>query len=74
MTGQAKAAVEESEQSIEALRAERARLEAEFVAELARLEAESGGGAIEVLRLTPARKDITVRSVALAWLPEGGGA
>jgi hypothetical protein len=69
MAGRAKAAVEESEQSIEALRTERARLEAELAAELARLQVESAGGAIEVLRLTPARKDITARRVVLAWLP-----
>jgi hypothetical protein len=27
--------------------------------------------AIETLRLTPARKDIAVRRVALGWLPQG---
>ena len=73
MAGRAKADVEESEQAIAALRAERERLEAELAAELERLQGDAAAGGIEVLRLTPARKDITVRRVALAWLPGEGG-
>jgi hypothetical protein len=72
MAGRAKADVEESEQAIAALRAERERLEAELAAELERLRGEAAADGIEVLRLTPARKDISVRRVALAWLPEAG--
>jgi hypothetical protein len=72
MAGRAKADVEESEQAIAALRAERERLEAELAAELERLQGDATAGGVEVLRLTPARKDITVRRVALAWLPESG--
>jgi uncharacterized small protein (DUF1192 family) len=74
MAGRAKADVEESEQAIAALQAERERLEAELAAELERLQGEASAGGIEVLRLTPARKDIAVRRVALAWLPREGGA
>jgi len=73
MTERAKATVEESQQAIETLRAERARLEAELAGELQRLQRESAGGTVEVLRLTPARRDITVRRVALAWLPGEDG-
>ena len=74
MTGRAKADVEESEQAIATLQAERDRLETELAAELERLQGEAAVSAIETLRLTPARKDITVRRVALAWLPADGKA
>ena len=74
MAGRAKADVEESEQAIAALQAERARLAAELAAGLERLRGEAAAGGIETLRLTPARKDITVRRVALAWLPGDGEA
>ncbi len=67
----ARAEVAESEQTIAALTAERARLEEALAAELAALAGEAGGAGpgVEPLLVTPARKDIGVRRVALAWLP-----
>ena len=41
--------------------------------ELATVQAATAGSELETLRLTPARKDIAVRRVALAWLPRGDG-
>ncbi len=72
MAQRARAAVEESEQTLAALEAERERLAAAFEAERAALEAQAAELAergVETLRITPARKDITVRRVALAWVP-----
>jgi hypothetical protein len=73
MAERARAEVEESEHTIAALDAERDQLVAAHEIELADLEQqmrESAVGAIEILRITPARKDITIRRVALAWLPD----
>jgi hypothetical protein len=71
MADRAEADVEESRQTIAQLEAERQRLAEEMEQELATLQQTGAGSGIETLRLTPARKDITVRRVALAWLPKG---
>ena len=70
MADRAEADVEASRQEIAQLEAERVRLAAELEEQLATLRA-AGAPEVETLRLTPARKDITVRQVALAWLPRG---
>jgi len=65
--------VEESEQALAALETERQRLEAELAAARAAQVAEAEEAVargVEVLRLVPARKDIAVRRLALAWLGE----
>jgi hypothetical protein len=69
MAERAEADVEESRQKIAQLEDEKARLAAELERQLTALRAsgEAASG-IETLRLTPARKDIAVRRVALAWL------
>jgi hypothetical protein len=72
----ARAAVEESEQTLAALEAERERLSAAFEAECAALQAQAAEVAsqgVETLRITPARKDIALRRVALAWVPAEPG-
>ncbi len=71
MAERAEADVTESRQTIEQLEAEKQRLAGELEQELATLRQGGAGGGIETLRLTPARKDITVRRVALGWLPGG---
>jgi hypothetical protein len=65
--------VAESEQTIAALEAERARLQGELDAELQRLteDATAQAALVESLTLQPAAKDITVRRVCLVWLPAG---
>lgn len=71
MAERAKASVEESQHTIAQLDEELQRLEQELADQLAALQVRPGGGSeIEVLRLTPTQKDISVRRVALAWLPE----
>jgi len=70
MADRAGARVEETRQKIAQLEEEKQRLAAELETELATL-ATAGVPEIETLRLTPARKDIAVRRVALAWLPRG---
>jgi hypothetical protein len=70
MKARAVAEVQESEQTIATLESERAQLAAELDEELAALKQGGGGDGVETVRLTPARKDITVRRVAVAWLPE----
>lgn len=72
MVERARMEVEESEQALAALEAERQRLEAEREAARAAQTAatEETVRAVEVLRLVPARKDIAVRRLALAWLAE----
>ncbi|MGE5234863.1 MAG: ATP-binding protein [Acidobacteriota bacterium] len=71
MKERARAEVDESQQTIAALEAEKQRVAAELETALAALRQGPDGGGEETLRLTPARKDIAVRRVALAWLPEG---
>ena len=71
MAERAAADVEESKQTIAQLEDEKRRLAEELEQELATLRSTGAGSGIETLRLTPARKDITVRRVALAWLPGG---
>ncbi|NWG00994.1 MAG: hypothetical protein HXY19_08640, partial [Thermoanaerobaculaceae bacterium] len=59
-----------------ALEAERERLSAAFEAECAALQAQAAEVAsqgVETLRITPARKDIALRRVALAWVPAEPG-
>jgi hypothetical protein len=72
MAERAEADVEESRQTIEQLEAEKQRLSEQMEQELATLQQTGAGSGIEKLQLTPARKDITVRRVALGWLPGGG--
>ncbi len=65
--------VEQAEQAIAALEEERLRLAAALEEARAAAEAKAAADAtagIEVVRVVPARKDITVRRVVLAWLPE----
>ncbi|HPC84086.1 MAG TPA: DUF853 family protein [Thermoanaerobaculaceae bacterium] len=71
MTERAKAEVEESEQAIAALQAERERVLEELQRELAALqsEAERRAGEVERLPLVPATRDVAVRRLALVWLP-----
>jgi hypothetical protein len=71
MADRAAANVEESKQTIAQLEEEKRRLAEELERELATLAETGAGGGVETLRLTPARKDITVRRTALAWLPRG---
>ena len=71
MADRAEADAEESRQAIAQLEDEKRRLAEERDQELATLAQTGAGTGIETLRLTPARKDITVRRVALAWLPKG---
>ncbi|HPS77802.1 MAG TPA: hypothetical protein PLS53_06590, partial [Thermoanaerobaculaceae bacterium] len=72
MTDRAKAEVAESEQQITSLQAERQRLLDELQREVDDLQGEADrlAGGFERLPLTPAARDITVRRVALLWLPE----
>lgn len=71
MTDRARAEVAESEQEIADLQSERQRLLDELQQEIAALqsEVERLAGAVEHLPLVPAARDITVRRVALVWLP-----
>jgi len=71
MADQAAARVEQARQEIAQLEQEKSRLADELEQELAALRQRAGddAAAVEVLRLTPAAKDISVRRVALAWLP-----
>jgi len=71
MAERAAADVEESKQTIAQLEEEKRRLAEEMERELATLAETGTGSGVETLRLTPARKDIAVRRVALAWLPRG---
>jgi hypothetical protein len=70
MTERARGEVEESEQTIAELEAERTRLQADLDAELKRLDDEAVAAAAEFqpLALRPAAKDVTVRRVCLIWL------
>lgn len=70
MADSAQARAEATAQLIADLEAERERLAGECETELAALQAqaEDVSAVIEVLRLTPAAKDIAVRRVALAWV------
>jgi hypothetical protein len=74
MADHAAASVEETRQTIAQLEADGQRLAGELAQELATLQQTGNASGIETLRLTPARKDISVRRVALGWLPAGGGA
>ena len=58
-------------ESVEAIRAQLAGLEAEFQAELQSLETKTDPltESLEPVALSPLRKDIAVRLVALAWSP-----
>jgi hypothetical protein len=71
MTDRAQAEVTESEEAIAALQQELANLDAELEQELARLDEDAVrlAGQTEPLTLIPASRDISVRRVALAWLP-----
>jgi len=72
MADRAEASVEQSRQTIAEIEEEKIRLATEFDEQLATLrQGTEGMPAIETLRLTPARKDIAVRRVALGWLPQG---
>lgn len=72
MANRAKAEVEESEQQIASLQDERQRLLDELQREVDALQGEADrlAGNVERLPLTPVARDITVRRVALLWLPE----
>jgi len=75
MAERAQASVEESQQTIAQLEAEVQRLQQELADQITALQTGPGGSTgIEVLRLTPTQKDISVRRVALAWLPKDGSA
>jgi len=70
MADRAQAEVDESVQALAALDEERRVINDELEAELAALDSELArdAGAVEKLSLVPARKDIAVRRMALAWL------
>jgi hypothetical protein len=74
MADRAAATAEETRQAIAQLEADKQRLEQELAQEVATLQQTGSASGIETLRLTPARKDISVRRVALGWLPPGGAA
>lgn len=69
MADQAAAKVARIEEEIAALQIERERMAGEAEREIAALARSEGDAAAETLLLTPARKDISVRRVRLAWLP-----
>jgi hypothetical protein len=72
MADRAEADVEQVQQTIAQLEADRQRLASELEQARATLRQTGAGDGIETLRLTPAHKDIAVRRVALGWLPQGG--
>ncbi|MDX2081869.1 MAG: type IV secretion system DNA-binding domain-containing protein [Terrimicrobiaceae bacterium] len=55
-------------ESLESLRAEAARLETEFEAEIAALQTDSGNPEIDTVALKPARGGVQVRLFALGWI------
>lgn len=71
MTERARAEVAESEQAIAELQGERQQLLAELQRDIAALqgEVERLAGAVERIPLTPAARDVTIRRVALVFLP-----
>ncbi|MGD8604261.1 MAG: DUF87 domain-containing protein [Anaerolineales bacterium] len=71
MTAKAKADVEESEDAIEAFKAELADLEAEAAEELQELNDKWAEAAtqIEDFKLNPLKKNIFVEAFGLAWMP-----
>jgi Helicase HerA, central domain len=72
MTDRARAEVAESEQQIAAIEAEKQNLAQAMQQEIELLgeQAERLAGQVEPLPVTPGSRDITVRRVALAWLPD----
>jgi hypothetical protein len=68
LADRAAAKVVRLEEEIAALQGERERLSGEAEREIAALDRTEDGAAVETLLLTPARKDISVRRVLLAWL------
>ena len=72
MADRARAEVTESEQQIAAFEAEKQNLAQAMQQEIELLDEQAGrlAGQVEPLPLTPGSRDITVRRVALAWLPD----
>ena len=70
MAERAQADVEESQHTLAALETEKQQLADELEQQLATLRGSAGGASeVEALRLTPVAKDISVRRVALGWVP-----
>lgn len=71
MADRARAEVAESEETISALQEDLQRIDDELEQELAQLEqeAERMAAVLEPMSLVPAARDVTVRRVALLWLP-----
>jgi len=67
--------VDLAEESVEAVRARRAELEAELQAALAELAArfDPANETLETISVKPRKADVEVRRVALAWVPAAAG-
>ncbi|MFZ5788577.1 MAG: hypothetical protein ACOY3Y_19240, partial [Acidobacteriota bacterium] len=72
MADRAAAKVTRLEEEIAALQSERERVSGQAELEIASLAESESRTATETLLLTPARKDISVRRVRLAWLATEG--
>ena len=75
-TGKEKLDVEQAGETLEAIRRQRAEMEAEAEREIERVMQafDPAGFALSTVRIAPRRSDLSIERIGLAWVPRAGGA